>query len=180
MDIAEVLEGLKKGSNTTMSESTPSISTSYEALPCTKSSSLDWNNSTSTPSDGVSKDLRFCNRSFELKPKKRRRRREEIERKFLCPIKSCDKSYGSEGALKTHIKIKHKNLLKNHQDAKSLIDSFNNSASASTENQISPSSPRSPPGSSGEDPSSSDEEEEPRSFQNRFASFNGTVMDTSG
>jgi len=168
MDIAEVLEGMKKATV----DSTPSISTSYEALPDTKSSSgLDSN---STPYDGLSKSsdsLRFCNRSFELKPKKRRRRREEIERKFLCPIKLCDKSYGSEGALKTHIKIKHKNLLKNHQDAKSLIDSFN--AAANLESQ----SPQSPPGSSsGDDNASSDEED----FQSQSPiAINTNGMDTS-
>jgi len=167
MDIAEVLEGMKKA---TVVDSTPSISTSYEALPDTKYASDVSSNS--TPSDGISKSdsLRFCNRSFELKPKKRRRRREEIERKFLCPIKLCDKSYGSEGALKTHIKIKHKNLLKNHQDAKSLIDSLN---AVNQESQ----SPQSPPGSSsGDDNATSDEED--FQIQNRFA-LNASGMDTS-
>jgi len=41
------------------------------------------------------------------KPKKRRRRRHEIARNFKCPNSGCTKSYGSEGALKTHIRLKH-------------------------------------------------------------------------
>jgi len=184
MDIAEVLEGLRKGSqqSASISESSPSVSTSYEVLPCTKS--IEWNNS-STPSDGglsrsiSSETLRFSNRSFELKPKKRRRRREEIERKFLCPIKSCDKSYGSEGALKTHIKIKHKNILRNHQDAKTLIDNFNNSSAASSQEvQPLPSSPTSPIGSSASDDLSSEDEENRNFSNNRFPSYQ--IMDTSG
>jgi len=40
-------------------------------------------------------------------PKKRRRRRHEIARNFRCSVTSCSKSYGSEGALKTHIRLKH-------------------------------------------------------------------------
>jgi len=41
------------------------------------------------------------------KPKKRRRRRHEIARNFKCNLNGCTKSYGSEGALKTHIRLKH-------------------------------------------------------------------------
>jgi hypothetical protein len=41
------------------------------------------------------------------KPKKRRRRRHEIARNFKCSLHNCTKSYGSEGALKTHIRLKH-------------------------------------------------------------------------
>jgi len=41
------------------------------------------------------------------KQKKKRRKRDEIERNFKCPIYGCTKSYGSEGALKTHVKLKH-------------------------------------------------------------------------
>jgi hypothetical protein len=42
-------------------------------------------------------------------PAKRRRRRTaaEIERKFKCEMPNCTKAYGSEGALKMHIKLKH-------------------------------------------------------------------------
>ncbi|PRP88460.1 Zinc finger, C2H2 type family protein [Planoprotostelium fungivorum] len=40
------------------------------------------------------------------KLRKKRRKRDEVERKYACPC-HCSRSYGSEGALKTHIKIKH-------------------------------------------------------------------------
>lgn len=42
------------------------------------------------------------------KPKKKRRKSNEIERLYPCPFHQCSKSYGSEAALKTHIRIKHK------------------------------------------------------------------------
>jgi hypothetical protein len=54
------------------------------------------------------------------KPKKKRRKRDEVERTHYCTVAGkvfnyllgltgigCSKSYGSEGALKTHIKLKH-------------------------------------------------------------------------
>ena len=31
-----------------------------------------------------------------------------IDKKFICPVKKCEKVYGSEGSLHQHIKIKHK------------------------------------------------------------------------
>eukprot|EP01112_Ceratiomyxa_fruticulosa_P010533 TRINITY_DN2795_c0_g1_i3.p2 TRINITY_DN2795_c0_g1~~TRINITY_DN2795_c0_g1_i3.p2 ORF type:complete len:566 (-),score=135.67 TRINITY_DN2795_c0_g1_i3:465-2162(-) len=41
-------------------------------------------------------------------PKKRfRRTAAEIERVFRCEVQSCCKAYGSEGALKMHVKLKH-------------------------------------------------------------------------
>jgi len=49
----------------------------------------------------------ISNNELKTKPKKRRRKRDEIERSFKCPINGCTKSYGSEGALKTHVKLKH-------------------------------------------------------------------------
>jgi len=53
--------------------------------------------------------LQSTNLITSLKPKKKRRKRDEIDRGFKCPIPLCIKSYGSEGALKTHIKLKHRN-----------------------------------------------------------------------
>eukprot|EP01130_Rhizamoeba_saxonica_P006527 TRINITY_DN2595_c0_g1_i2.p1 TRINITY_DN2595_c0_g1~~TRINITY_DN2595_c0_g1_i2.p1 ORF type:complete len:208 (-),score=11.87 TRINITY_DN2595_c0_g1_i2:78-701(-) len=43
------------------------------------------------------------------RPKKKRKRRKaaEIERKFKCQVPSCRKAYGTEGALKFHMKQKH-------------------------------------------------------------------------
>jgi len=45
-----------------------------------------------------------------VSPKKRQRRTAaEIQRPFTCPMLFCQKAYGTETALKTHIKLKHKN-----------------------------------------------------------------------
>lgn len=38
-----------------------------------------------------------------------RRTAVEIARHYICTIDKCNKSYGSEGSLNQHIKIKHKN-----------------------------------------------------------------------
>jgi len=43
-----------------------------------------------------------------MKPKKKRRKRHEIERRYSCAQDGCARSYGTEGALKTHVKLKHK------------------------------------------------------------------------
>jgi type II secretory pathway pseudopilin PulG len=48
--------------------------------------------------------------SYKMKQKKRRRRRDEIDRKYQCPIPSCNKTYGSEGAVKTHLRLKHSHV----------------------------------------------------------------------
>lgn len=51
------------------------------------------------------------NGSFiKTKPKKKRRKAEQIDRKFPCDYPGCPKSYGSEGALKTHRRLKHPDL----------------------------------------------------------------------
>jgi hypothetical protein len=47
---------------------------------------------------------------FEIdneKKKRHRRTATEIARHFKCPIDDCPKSYGSEGSLNQHIKLKH-------------------------------------------------------------------------
>lgn len=47
---------------------------------------------------------------FEIdneKKKRHRRTATEIARHYKCPIEGCNKSYGSEGSLNQHIKIKH-------------------------------------------------------------------------
>ena len=36
-----------------------------------------------------------------------RRRAGEINRHYICPVSSCQKSYGSEGSLSQHVKVKH-------------------------------------------------------------------------
>jgi len=48
--------------------------------------------------------------SHIVSPKKRQRRTAaEIQRPFACPVHFCQKAYGTETALKTHIKLKHRN-----------------------------------------------------------------------
>ena len=47
---------------------------------------------------------------FEIdneKKKRHRRTATEIARHYKCPISDCPKSYGSEGSLNQHIKLKH-------------------------------------------------------------------------
>ena len=44
---------------------------------------------------------------FSLKSKRVRRTKGEISRSFRCNIDECRKSYGTEGALKMHVKLKH-------------------------------------------------------------------------
>ena len=41
------------------------------------------------------------------KKKRSRRGAEEIERKYKCHVHNCEKSYGSEGSLNQHIRLKH-------------------------------------------------------------------------
>lgn len=45
--------------------------------------------------------------SMEDKRKRNRRSAVEIARSHVCQIKNCNKSYGSEGSLMQHMKIKH-------------------------------------------------------------------------
>jgi len=50
----------------------------------------------------------FLSELFQkIKPKRHRRRGEEIIRTFKCTVQGCQKAYGSEGALKYHFKRKH-------------------------------------------------------------------------
>jgi hypothetical protein len=44
------------------------------------------------------------------KKKRFRRTANEIERHYRCPIETCQRSYGSEGSLNQHLKIKHHDL----------------------------------------------------------------------
>ena len=47
---------------------------------------------------------------FEIdneKKKRNRRTATEIARHYRCPIEGCAKSYGGEGSLNQHIKLKH-------------------------------------------------------------------------
>ena len=56
-------------------------------------------------------DENFLGIDFEIGtekgPKRERKRASEIVRHFKCPLSDCPKSYGSEGSLNQHIKLKH-------------------------------------------------------------------------
>jgi hypothetical protein len=44
------------------------------------------------------------------KKKRNRRTADEIEKAFECSVERCQRSYGSEGSLIQHIKLKHPDL----------------------------------------------------------------------
>lgn len=48
-----------------------------------------------------------------IKKKRKRKKKDEIKRNFVCKIEYCDKSYGSENSLNQHIKLKHKEFWEN-------------------------------------------------------------------
>lgn len=48
-----------------------------------------------------------------IKKKRKRKKKDEINRNFVCKIEYCDKSYGSENSLNQHIKLKHKEFWDN-------------------------------------------------------------------
>jgi hypothetical protein len=50
------------------------------------------------------------------KSKRHRRTALEIERHYQCPAKTCGKTYGSEGSLNQHVKIKHPELAKTRKE----------------------------------------------------------------
>ena len=54
-------------------------------------------------------DDEFNSQSEKLNDKNKRMRRnaDEIERYYKCSVKVCGKSYGSEGSLNQHYKLKH-------------------------------------------------------------------------
>jgi len=49
--------------------------------------------------------------SNEERRKRVRRTANEIARHYVCRVEKCQKSYGSEGSLNQHMKIKHPELL---------------------------------------------------------------------
>lgn len=73
----------------------------------------------------------------EEKGKKRHRRTAgEIERKHVCKAVTCGKAYGSEGALKMHIRLKHPDLA---SSTNSLSSPTNSSPSSSPSSVATPS-----------------------------------------
>lgn len=64
----------------------------------------------------MEKNLPFS--SHEAKKKRTRRCANEIKRDFICKAEKCGKSYGSEGSLLQHFKLKHPEL----QDSQLLFN----------------------------------------------------------
>jgi len=58
----------------------------------------------------ITREKRSDNLQNSSKKKRHRRTAAEIERNWKCEIPNCNKSYGSEGALKMHMKLKHPGL----------------------------------------------------------------------
>jgi len=56
----------------------------------------------------------------QAKKRKNRRKHTEIQRTFICPLNGCGKAYGSEGACKTHVRIKHQDIFSVQQQTMSL------------------------------------------------------------
>lgn len=46
----------------------------------------------------------------ENRKKRFRRTADEIDRHYRCPVEICQRSYGSEGSLNQHLKLKHHEL----------------------------------------------------------------------
>ena len=67
------------------------------------------------------------NTSQQEKKKRHRRCANEIERGFQCPATKCGKSYGSEGSLSQHMKLKHPELLDEIEKKKEDIKDGNQS-----------------------------------------------------
>lgn len=55
-------------------------------------------------------EIRDGERSDENRKKRFRRTADEIERHYRCPVVTCQRSYGSEGSLNQHLKLKHYEL----------------------------------------------------------------------
>ena len=47
--------------------------------------------------------------------KRHRRTADKIQRHYRCPVHNCDKSYGSEGSLNQHMKLKHPDQVDIHK-----------------------------------------------------------------
>jgi len=72
--------------------------------------------------------------SQEEQQRRMRRKASQIKRLFQCPDKTCTKSYGTEGALKMHLKIKHPSLSYDPMNPTVLNDALISSAAAATPN----------------------------------------------
>ena len=69
------------------------------------------------------------NMPFEIDDEKKKRIRRpanEIARHYKCPIEDCPKSYGMEGSLNQHIKLKHseyyKKVIQQNSATQSIVE----------------------------------------------------------
>jgi len=60
----------------------------------------------------------------QQKKRKNRRKHTEIQRTFICPLTGCGKAYGSEGACKTHVRIKHQDIFSVQQQSINILTQF--------------------------------------------------------
>jgi len=60
----------------------------------------------------------------QAKKRKNRRKHTEIQRTFICPMTGCGKAYGSEGACKTHVRIKHQDIFSVQQQSMTILTQF--------------------------------------------------------
>jgi len=80
-------------------------------------------------------DTKTLDDAAEEKKKRFRRVASEIDRHYRCPVESCQKSYGSEGSLNQHVKLKHPSFdgpLPTKQDVEKLRRDAGESASVSS------------------------------------------------
>ena len=64
--------------------------------------------------------------SYEEEGKRYRRFASEIDRKYKCPYQNCYKSYGQEGTLNQHIKLKHEKKTNIESGQGSVLMNSNN------------------------------------------------------
>eukprot|EP01088_Endostelium_zonatum_P014942 TRINITY_DN3465_c0_g1_i1.p1 TRINITY_DN3465_c0_g1~~TRINITY_DN3465_c0_g1_i1.p1 ORF type:complete len:362 (-),score=78.32 TRINITY_DN3465_c0_g1_i1:1054-2139(-) len=81
----------------------PSLSSSLGSFIASKKRKAD----VALPSKGKPNDSYICDNDAASKKKRSRRTASEIERNYKCAVPNCLKAYGSEGALKMHVKLKH-------------------------------------------------------------------------
>eukprot|EP01016_Furgasonia_blochmanni_P020152 TRINITY_DN2246_c0_g1_i15.p2 TRINITY_DN2246_c0_g1~~TRINITY_DN2246_c0_g1_i15.p2 ORF type:complete len:111 (-),score=25.27 TRINITY_DN2246_c0_g1_i15:282-614(-) len=76
--------------------------------------------------------------NFDEKKKRHRRPACEIDRHYKCPVDACQKSYGSEGSLSQHIKLKHGEYYAKNISTLTQVTKQANSTTKSEEQKGSP------------------------------------------
>jgi hypothetical protein len=60
------------------------------------------------------------------KPRRKRKKKSEVERNFACNIDNCQRSYGSENSLNQHMKIKHPDFWMRIKEKEQNLTAINN------------------------------------------------------